>query len=77
MWIITALWYSLFLALAVLAVAAIPAIPLAVLRQALPIALLILFLYNQTIPLLTLSTGWSLQINSFRFIPFATALYSA
>jgi hypothetical protein len=69
MWIITALWYSLFVALAGVAIAGIPDISLNVLRQALPIALLILFLYNQTIPLLTLSTGWSLQINKLQVYP--------
>ncbi len=69
MWIITALWYCLFLALAGVAIAGIPAISMNVLRQALPIALLILFLYNQTIPLLTLSTGWSLQINKLQVYP--------
>jgi ABC-2 type transport system permease protein len=69
MWIITGLWYSLFVALAGLAIAGLPAISLDVLRQALPISLLVLFLYNQTIPLLTLSTGWSLQINKLQVYP--------
>jgi ABC-2 type transport system permease protein len=69
MWIITGLWYSLFLALAGLAIAGIPAISLDLLRKALPIALLILFLYNQTIPLLTLTTGWSLQIDKLQVYP--------
>jgi ABC-2 type transport system permease protein len=69
MWIITALWYSLFVGLAGLAIAGIPAISLDVLRLALPVSLLVLFLYNQTIPLLTLSTGWSLQINKLQVYP--------
>jgi hypothetical protein len=69
MWIVTALWYCMFIGLAWLAATSIPALPMEVLRQALPIALLALFLYNQTIPLLTLSTGWSLQINKLMVYP--------
>ena len=34
-----------------------------------PSRLLAFFLYNQTIPLLTLSTGWSLQINKLQVYP--------
>ncbi len=69
MWIVTALWYSLFIGLGVLAVIAIPELAMATLRRGMPIALLALFLYNQTIPLLTLSTGWSLQINKLQVYP--------
>ncbi len=69
MWILTALWYSMFAGLAILAVIAIPQLSLHTLRESLPIALLALFLYNQTIPLLTLSTGWSLQINKLQVYP--------
>jgi ABC-2 type transport system permease protein len=69
MWITTAFWYALFVALAVLAVIGIPAVPLHILRGALPIALLVLFLYSQSIPLFTLSTGWSLQINKIQVYP--------
>ena len=69
MWIITALWYCLFIGLAGLAAIGIPQLPLIVLRQTLPITLLVLFLYNQTVPLLTLSTGWSLQINKLQVYP--------
>jgi len=77
MWILTALWYSVFVGLAVLAVVAIPELPRETLRASLPIALLALFLYNQTIPLLTLSTGWSLQINKLQVYPIRdTALFA-
>ena len=75
-WIVTALWYSLFVALAVLAAITIPELSMKTLRAGLPIALLVLFLYNQTIPLLTLSTGWSLQINKLQVYPIrASALF--
>ena len=69
MWILTALWYALFAGLAVLAAAGLPELPVNTLREALPIALLVLFLYNQTVPLLTLSTGWALQINKLQVYP--------
>jgi ABC-2 type transport system permease protein len=77
MWVFTALWYALFIGLAVLAVVTIPILSMETLRQALPIALLAIFLYNQTIPLLTLSTGWALQINKLQVYPIRdTALFA-
>jgi len=69
MGLITALWYLMFVGLAWLAAFGIPRLPPSVLQTALPIALLALFLYNQTIPLLTLSAGWSLQINKLQVYP--------
>lgn len=69
MYFFTALWYALFVALAVLAVVAIPYLPAKDLHEALPIALLGIFLYNQSIPLMTLSTGWALQINKLQVYP--------
>jgi len=77
MWFLTALWYAMFAGLAVVAVIGIPHVPVETLRQALPIALLALFLYNQTIPLFTLSTGWALQINKLQVYPIRdSALFS-
>jgi ABC-2 type transport system permease protein len=69
MWIVSSLWYCMFIGLAWLAITAVPRISIDVLNEALPISLLALFLYNQTVPLLTLSTGWSLQINKLRVYP--------
>lgn len=69
MWFVTALWYSLFIGLGVVAAIGIPLLSLDVLRQYFPVALLALFLYNQTIPLFTMSTGWSLQINKLQVYP--------
>ena len=69
MWCLTAIWYSLFVAIAVAAAVGIPLVPMATLRGALPIALLALFLYAQTIPLFTLSTGWSLQLTKLQVYP--------
>jgi ABC-2 type transport system permease protein len=77
MLIVTGLWYAMFAGLGVLAALGIPELPAATLRQSLPIALLGLFLYNQTVPLFTLSTGWSLQINKLQAYPIRnSALFS-
>ena len=73
MWLLTALWYSLFAAAAVLFAIAIPQTPLADLRQWLPVGLLAVFLYWQIIPLFTLSSGWSLQLNKLKVYPVSTA----
>jgi ABC-2 type transport system permease protein len=69
MWIFTAIWYAMFVGLAVFAAVGIPELPKQTLHDSLPVALLVLFLYNQTVPLLTLSTGWSLQINKLQVYP--------
>jgi ABC-2 type transport system permease protein len=69
MWILTALWYCVFLLLGVVVIATIPQLHIDVLRRALPISLLALFLYSQTVPLLTLSTGWSLQLDKLQVYP--------
>ena len=69
MWFFTALWYAMFAGLAVFAAVGLPELSMETLRAALPIALLAIFLYNQTIPLMTLSTGWALQINKLQVYP--------
>ncbi len=69
MWLLSCLWYTVFAWLAVLAVVFIPKAALTDLQRWLPIGLLGLFLYSQTIPLLTLSAGWSLQINKLQVYP--------
>jgi ABC-2 type transport system permease protein len=77
MWFLTGLWYAMFVAIAVSAAVGIPYLPMQTLRLALPISLLALFLYNQTIPLFTLSTGWALQINKLQVYPIRdSALFS-
>ena len=69
MWLLSCLWYAVFAWLAVLLAIFIPEAQPANLNQWLPIGLLGLFLYSQTIPLLTLSAGWSLQINKLQVYP--------
>ncbi len=65
----TALWYAFFVFFAILAAFVLPQLDPKTLRDVLPICLLGFFLYSQTIPLFTLSTGWSLQINKLRCYP--------
>jgi ABC-2 type transport system permease protein len=72
-WVLYACWYALFAGLAVLLVMALPRLPLAQLRQWMPTALLAVFGFWQLVPLFTLSTGWSLQLNKLQIYPVSNA----
>ncbi len=77
MWMISLLWYGIYAALAVLLAIRLPDVPLPQLRQWLPVGLLGVFLFWQVVPLFTLSTGWSLQLNKLRVFPVRdSALFS-
>ena len=52
------LWYGLFIGIGIGVALAIPHLPMAQLRDYLPIGLLGIFLFWQIVPLFTLSTGW-------------------
>src|SRR5581483_5817598 len=65
----TALFYAVFVAGAVALAVGIPRAPFAELQKWLPVGLLAMFLYWQIVPLFTLSTGWSLQINKLQIYP--------
>jgi ABC-2 type transport system permease protein len=67
------LWYGMFAGLAVFLAISLPQTPLAALRQWLPVGLLGVFLYWQTVPLLTLSGGWSLQLNRLQIYPVSNS----
>src|SRR5947209_10038833 len=69
LWLLTLLWYGLFVGLGLGLAMALPRVPLPELREAVPAALLAIFVFWQFIPLLTLSTGWSLQLNKLRVYP--------
>ncbi|HMF75943.1 MAG TPA: hypothetical protein VK604_09810, partial [Bryobacteraceae bacterium] len=76
MWLLSALWYGMFVTLAVFLAFALPNVPLAGLHEWLPAGLLAVFLYWQTIPLMTLSSGWALQLNKLQIYPIpARALF--
>ena len=63
------LWQGMFAALGVFLALSIPGLPIGVLEKWLPAGLLAAFVYWQTIPLLTLSAGWSLQLSKLQIYP--------
>lgn len=69
LWLISLLWYGAYAAAAVALAVMLPAAPIADLREWLPAGLLAVFLYWQVVPLFTLSTGWSLQLNKLQIYP--------
>lgn len=66
---VSLLWQGLFAAFGVFLALGIPSLSLPFLRQWLPAGLLLTFLYWQTIPLLTLSAGWSLRLGKLQIYP--------
>lgn len=68
-WFVALLWYGLFAAAAAGLALALPRIPLTELRRYLPLGLLAVFAFWQLVPLFTLSSGWSLQLNKLRMYP--------
>lgn len=68
-WFLSSLWYGLFVALGVLLAVTLPEVSLAQLREWLPVGLLGVFLFWQLVPLFTLSSGWSLQLNKLQIYP--------
>ncbi|HEX4167584.1 MAG TPA: hypothetical protein VHZ55_19120 [Bryobacteraceae bacterium] len=68
-WFLLSLWYGLYAGLALFLAFRIPEMPLSDLARWLPTGLLGVFLFWQIIPLLTLSSGWSLQLNKLQIYP--------
>lgn len=73
MWGLSFLWYAIFLAVGFFLAVRIPVEPLANLLKWFPPGLLLVFLYWQVVPLFTLSTGWSLQLNKLQPYPVSTS----
>lgn len=71
MWLFSLLWYGIYTALAVVLAKGLPDVPIAQLRMWVPVGLLAVFLFWQIVPLFTLSTGWSLQLNKLRVFPLS------
>lgn len=69
MWMLSLFWYGIYAALAIVLAARLPGISIAELQRWTPPALLGTFLFWQVVPLFTLSTGWSLQLNRLRAFP--------
>jgi ABC-2 type transport system permease protein len=77
MGILVFLWYGMFAALGVVFAMAASVIPVAVLRGNLAIGLLAAFLFWQWMPLLSLSGGWSLQLNKLLVYPISSNAFFA
>ncbi|MGA8028986.1 MAG: hypothetical protein WB992_17740 [Bryobacteraceae bacterium] len=69
LWLVSLFWYGMYAALAVVIAVMIPDVPRADLAQWLPVVFLAIFLFWQVIPLFTLSSGWSLQLNKLQIYP--------
>lgn len=72
-WALSLLWYALFVVFGVFLAIAIPSAPVPNLRAWISLGLLAVFLYWQIVPLFTLSSGWSLQLNKLQIYPVSTA----
>lgn len=68
-WLLSLVWYGGFAALSIWLVVLIPQIPSAKLDGTLSAGLIGIFLFWQIVPLFTLSSGWSLQLNKLRMYP--------
>lgn len=73
MWVLSFLWYALFVTAGVFLAIKIPSIAIVDLQQWIPFGLLVVFLYWQIVPLFTLSSGWSLQLNKLQVYPVSTS----
>jgi ABC-2 type transport system permease protein len=68
-WLLALFWYGLYAALAVFLAFKIPEATTTQLQQWLPPGFLAVFLFWQAIPLFTLSSGWSLELNKLQIYP--------
>ncbi|MBV9764604.1 MAG: hypothetical protein JOZ48_07140 [Acidobacteriaceae bacterium] len=73
LWFLSLLWYGMYAGLAVGIAILLPQLPVDALRKWLPIGFLAIFLFWQIIPLFTLSTGWSLQLNKLQIYPVSNS----
>src|SRR6476619_1900393 len=64
-------WQGMFAGFGVFIAVSIPRLSLPFLEQWLPAGLLLAFLYWQTVPSLTLSAGWSLQLGKLQIYPIS------
>ena len=69
------LWYGIFIGAGISFAFVIPSLPLGELRDDLPIGLLAILLFWQIVPLFTLSTGWSLQLNKLQIYPVSNSAF--
>jgi ABC-2 type transport system permease protein len=70
-WLALAVWYGMYAAGAAFLAAKIPVTKVDDLSRSLPVGLLAVFLFWQIIPLFTLSSGWSLELNKLQMYPIS------
>ncbi len=71
--VLSILWYTLFLGIGAALALVLPSLPGPEIREWLPAALLAVCAAWQILPLFTLSTGWSLQLNKLQIYPIPNA----
>jgi ABC-2 type transport system permease protein len=69
MWLLSTLWYGMFAGFGASLAVALPRTSVLVIQEWLPVGLLSVFLFWQLVPLFTLSSGWSLQLNKLQIYP--------
>lgn len=67
--LLSAAWYGAFAAIAVSIALAIPSVPITTLQVVFPPGLLAVLLFWQIVPVMTLSSGWSLELNKLLVYP--------
>jgi ABC-2 type transport system permease protein len=70
-WLLSLLWYGMYAVIGAGLAIFLPRVPIPVLHERLPSGLLAIFFYWQVVPLLTFSTGWSLQLNKLQVYPIS------
>ncbi len=69
LWLLTLVWHGFFAGWGVALAVKLPSVPLGELHKWIPAGLFGVFLFWQTVPLITLSTGASLQLNKIQIYP--------
>jgi ABC-2 type transport system permease protein len=67
--LLSAIWHGAFAAIAVLIALEIPRVPLETLQMVLPLGLLAILLFWQIVPVMALSSGWSLELSKLLVYP--------
>jgi ABC-2 type transport system permease protein len=68
-WFVSLLWYGIYAAVAAVLAIALPSASMRALERFLPIGLLSILLFWQVFPLMTMSGGWSLELNKILVYP--------
>lgn len=72
-WLLSMLWYGMYAGFGTALAVALPGVSVVAIQEWLPVGLLGVFLFWQVIPLFTLSSGWSLQLNKLQIYPVSNS----